>query len=88
MMMMMTVMMMTMMLVQVRENSKEALGWLKDKPRNTKCVTSKGGTPDIMLPISTLENLLTFFLKQSVRCPSFHFVNILRNPAVQLWSAL
>ena len=31
-----------MMLAQVRENSKEALGWLKDKPRNTKCVTSKG----------------------------------------------
>jgi len=29
-------------IAQVRENSKEALAWLKEKPRNTKCVTSKG----------------------------------------------
>ena len=37
-----SVLMTNMMVTQVRENSKEALAWLKDKPRNTKCVTSKG----------------------------------------------
>ena len=37
-----SLLMTNMMVTQVRENSKEALAWLKDKPRNTKCVTSKG----------------------------------------------
>ena len=27
---------------QVRDNSKAALTWLRDKPTNTKCVTTKG----------------------------------------------
>ena len=60
-MVMMTVTVLMMVLVQVRENSKEALGWLKDKPRNTKCVTSKGEQFDIRYPATSLGNLLPHF---------------------------
>ena len=60
-MVMMTVTVLMMVLVQVRENSKEALSWLKDKPRNTKCVTSKGEQFDIRYSATSLRNLLPHF---------------------------